>query len=96
MDMVKTGSECVGTMPTVTGEWRPPSPAVAARGSSRRSAGTVKRPKTYGRWQLSNYHTVYCSSRDACSSSTGSLESGPRGRAEFSRRRAAAKFAAAL
>jgi len=96
MYMVKTGSECAGTMPTVTEEWRPPSPAVGARGSSRRSAGTVKRPKTYGHAQLSNYHTVYCGLRDARSSSTGSLEPGPRGRAEFSRRRADAKFAAPL
>jgi len=94
--MVKTGSECAGTMPTVTEEWRPPSPSVGGQASSRRSAGTVKRPKTYGHWQLSKYHTVYRGARDARSSSTGSSEPGARGRAEISRRRADAKFAAPL
>jgi len=94
--MVKTGSECAGTMPTVKEEWRPPSPLVGGRGSSRRSAGTVKRAKTYGQWQLGNYHAGYDGSGDGCSSSTGSLEPGPRGRAESGRRRADAKFAAPL
>jgi len=96
MYMVKTGSECAGTMPTVTEERLPPSPAVGGRGSSRRPAGTVKRPKIYGHWQLSKYRTVYRGARDVCSSSTGSLEPGPRGRAEFSRPRADRKFAAPL